>query len=194
MPFHDGKNPCHQAISACASLLRRMQWCNLSAFVLSVIRHLMKSLGRQIFQASSYHVSFLIAAKNNFTISLKHLPGKTNEIADALSRKQFVRFFHFAPQVQRLLTPTPGILRESDLCMLNCKISCLKHLHRFLHRAGYLPQDFNTHSFRIGAATSAAWQRTRSNCWVGGKAKLTADTFALTTQPKWQLRHLLSHR
>ena len=35
--------------------------------------------------------------------------------------------------------------------------SCLKHLLRFLHKAGYLPQDFNTHSFRIGAATSAAY-------------------------------------
>ena len=34
--------------------------------------------------------------------------------------------------------------------------SCLKHLRRFLHKAGYLPQDFNTHSFRIGAAMSAA--------------------------------------
>ena len=34
--------------------------------------------------------------------------------------------------------------------------SCLKHLRRCLHKAGYLPQDFNTHSFRTGAATSAA--------------------------------------
>ena len=34
--------------------------------------------------------------------------------------------------------------------------SCLKHLRRFLCKAGYAPGDFNTHSFRIGAATSAA--------------------------------------
>ena len=34
--------------------------------------------------------------------------------------------------------------------------SCLKHLRKFLHKAGYAPGDFNTHSFRIGAATSAA--------------------------------------
>ena len=53
---------------------------------------------------------FLTAAKNNFTVSLKHLPGKINEIADALSRKQFIRFFHLVPQAQRLPTPTPGIL------------------------------------------------------------------------------------
>ena len=55
---------------------------------------------------------FLTAAKNNFTVSLKHLPGKSNEIADALSRKQFTRFFHLAPQAEQLPTPTPGILRE----------------------------------------------------------------------------------
>ena len=50
--------------------------------------------------------------KNNFTVSLKHLLGKINEIADALSRKQFICFFHLAPQAQRLPTPTPGILIE----------------------------------------------------------------------------------
>ena len=34
----------------------------------------------------------LVAARNNFNIVTKHLPGKTNGIADALSRKQFDRF------------------------------------------------------------------------------------------------------
>ena len=41
---------------------------------------------------------------------------------------------------------------------------------------------------------SLVCQRTRSNCLVDGKAKPNADTFALATQPKWQLRHLLPHR
>ena len=30
---------------------------------------------------------FLAAAKNHFMVTMKHLPGKTNNIADALSRK-----------------------------------------------------------------------------------------------------------
>ena len=34
--------------------------------------------------------------------------------------------------------------------------SCLKHLHHALGRIGYDPKNFNTHSFRIGAATSAS--------------------------------------
>ena len=34
--------------------------------------------------------------------------------------------------------------------------SCRYHLHRLLSQAGYRPDHFNTHSFRIGAATSAA--------------------------------------
>lgn len=55
---------------------------------------------------------FLQAAKNNFTITMEHLPGKQNDIADALSRKQYNRFFFLAPQAQRIPTPTPGSLRE----------------------------------------------------------------------------------
>ena len=43
---------------------------------------------------------FLTATKNNFTVSLKHLSGKTNEIVDALSRKQFICFFYLTPQAQ----------------------------------------------------------------------------------------------
>ena len=34
--------------------------------------------------------------------------------------------------------------------------SCLKHMRHLLHRAGYPLQLFNTHSFRIGAATHTA--------------------------------------
>jgi len=44
---------------------------------------------------------FLTAARNNFTMTLKHLPGKRNELADAISRKQFNQFFFLAPQAQR---------------------------------------------------------------------------------------------
>jgi hypothetical protein len=55
---------------------------------------------------------FLTAARNSFTITMKHLPGKSNEIADAISRKQFDRFFSLAPQAQRTPTPTPGSLTE----------------------------------------------------------------------------------
>ena len=65
------------------------------------------------------HTFFSQQQKITFTVSLKHLPGKTNEIADALSRKQFIRFFHLAPQAEQLPTPIPGMLTK-----LNCKISC----------------------------------------------------------------------
>jgi len=34
--------------------------------------------------------------------------------------------------------------------------SCLKYLRLFLKKAGYPPEQYNTHSFRIGAATHAA--------------------------------------
>ena len=41
---------------------------------------------------------FFIAARNNVTVSLVHLPGSLNCIADALSRNQMSRFFSLAPQ------------------------------------------------------------------------------------------------
>jgi hypothetical protein len=55
---------------------------------------------------------FLTAAKGNFTITLKHIPGIKNPIADAISRQKFTLFFSLAPQAQRTPTPTPGMLNE----------------------------------------------------------------------------------
>ena len=53
---------------------------------------------------------FLTAAQHNFTVTLSHLPGQHNTIADALSRCQFTRFFALAPQADPTPTATPGIL------------------------------------------------------------------------------------
>ena len=55
---------------------------------------------------------FFIAARNNFTVSLVHLPGRLNCIADALSRNQMSRFFSLAPQANQLPTPVPQELAE----------------------------------------------------------------------------------
>ena len=40
---------------------------------------------------------FFIAAKHNFTVNVKHIPGTNNSIADALSRLQMAKFFKLAP-------------------------------------------------------------------------------------------------
>lgn len=53
---------------------------------------------------------FMAAATLNYHIVLTHLPGRTNTIADALSRTQFTKFFTLAPQASRVPTPTPGVL------------------------------------------------------------------------------------
>ena len=102
----------HLAAKACQILLWQPRDCQL--------------IGRQIYKhpcsMSLVHTLFLTVAKNNYTVSLKHLIGKTNEIVDRLSGKQFIPFFHLTQALQ-LPTPTPEILRE--LWMLNCKISCL---------------------------------------------------------------------
>ena len=53
---------------------------------------------------------FFIAAQNNFTVTIKHIPGTKNSIADAISRMQLQRFFSLAPQANKDPTPTPGEL------------------------------------------------------------------------------------
>ncbi len=52
----------------------------------------------------------MTAAQHNFAVAFTHLPGKENVLADALSRRQFTRFFFLAPQADRDPTPTPGDL------------------------------------------------------------------------------------
>ena len=55
---------------------------------------------------------FLIAAQHSFTVALKHLPGRLNCIADALSRNQISHFFSLAPQANQQPTPVSHILEE----------------------------------------------------------------------------------
>ena len=50
---------------------------------------------------------FLVAAQNNFTIRMSHLPGRLNRIADALSRNNLPMFFTLAPQAAPLPTLIP---------------------------------------------------------------------------------------
>ena len=53
---------------------------------------------------------FFIAAENHFNISIHHLPGINNPIADALSRQQVQRFKRLAPEADASPTPTPAWL------------------------------------------------------------------------------------
>ena len=55
---------------------------------------------------------FFIAAQHSFTVSLVHLTGRLNCIADALSRNQISRFFSLAPQANQLPTPVSHKLGE----------------------------------------------------------------------------------
>ena len=52
---------------------------------------------------------FFTAAKHNFTLLIQHIEGTSNCIADSLSRLQFHRFRHLAPQADANPTPTPVI-------------------------------------------------------------------------------------
>ena len=53
----------------------------------------------------------LACMQNNLLFRAKHLPGKVNNIADALSRAQFDRFRRLAPAADNHPTPIPNTLR-----------------------------------------------------------------------------------
>ena len=48
-----------------------------------------------------------LAAQYSFTVHAEHLPGKLNNIADAISRFQIKRFQSSAPQADQSPTPCP---------------------------------------------------------------------------------------
>lgn len=62
---------------------------------------------------------FLTAARHSFWVSAIHVPGRTNSIADSLSRFNFHKFCHLAPQAR--LEPTP--LQAHLLKLLDSQIS-----------------------------------------------------------------------
>ena len=53
-----------------------------------------------------------MAAQNNFTIALTHIPGCKDDIADALSRLQISRFRQLAPDTDAEATTTPAWLTQ----------------------------------------------------------------------------------
>lgn len=55
---------------------------------------------------------FFLAAQNNYTITLKHTPGSSNELADALSRQQVSRFRALAPEADLQATTIPAWLTK----------------------------------------------------------------------------------
>ena len=57
-------------------------------------------------------VLVLACMQNNLLFRAKHLPGKVNSIADALSRAQFDRFRKLAPSADSYPTPIPSTLLQ----------------------------------------------------------------------------------
>ena len=51
---------------------------------------------------------FFTAANNNFTVIIRHIPGSSNVIADALSGAQMPKFHALAPLAAPRLTPLPA--------------------------------------------------------------------------------------
>ena len=56
---------------------------------------------------------YLVAAKNGFSVALKHIFGKTNCVADAISRFQMPRFRHLVPEADAFPTTLPRAVTET---------------------------------------------------------------------------------
>ncbi len=50
---------------------------------------------------------FYIAAKHEFTVNVKHIPGVNNTLADRLSRLQLDKFRNMAPNADKEPTKVP---------------------------------------------------------------------------------------
>ncbi len=59
-----------------------------------------------------------VAAKFNFTITIKHIPGLDNGIADALSRFQMTKFHRLVPNAACSPVPIPDIFSDKKLFSL----------------------------------------------------------------------------
>ena len=55
---------------------------------------------------------YLVAAHCGFSVSLKHILGIYNPVADALSRFQVVKFRQLVPDADKMATPVPIVVAE----------------------------------------------------------------------------------
>ena len=61
---------------------------------------------------------YLVCTRHNFKVTAKHVPGKTNRLADALSRFQMQEFFKLAPRAK----PTPKLVKPALLARLTAQL------------------------------------------------------------------------
>jgi hypothetical protein len=64
---------------------------------------------------------YLVSTRYNFKVTAKHVPGKTNRLADALSRFQMTEFFELAPQA----APKPVMVPAELLVRLTSQLEPL---------------------------------------------------------------------
>lgn len=115
------------------------------------------------------HTLFVFAARHHFTITTQHLPGKTNSLADAISRKQFTKFFlllhrHSDSPPRPLEYSTPS---NSTSATFSSPLPCPVHktviphrdqaLHSFLQDTTCLPSTgYWPHSYLLCHSTAQA--------------------------------------
>ena len=127
-------------------------WCDNTAAVSAV------NLGTSLNQEAMHLVQCLasIKAKLKFDLVATHLPGVSNCRADALSRNHLSLFRTLRPQANQEPTTIP-FFRFSDGKPLT-RSRLVAKLKESIQAAGVNCAAYSGHSFRSGAATTAARQ------------------------------------
>ena len=85
----------------------RVEFCSDNTAVVKVLR---SSASRDSnLMATLRHLS-LLAARHSFVFTARRVPGKSNAIADAISRFEFQRFHQLTPYAPPTATPVPPLV------------------------------------------------------------------------------------
>ncbi|KAL2096688.1 hypothetical protein ACEWY4_008836 [Coilia grayii] len=117
------------------------------------------------------------AACHQFILTAAHIPGHQNAIADSLSRFAFQRFRTLAPDADPDPTPDDPLFVSDDGRPITRSLF-QSHLKSIITQVGIPADRYSSHSFRIGAATTAA-----SN----GLPELSLKTLGRWTSDAYQL-------
>ena len=90
---------------------KRVEFCSDNTAVVEVLRS-GTSRDSNLMVLLHRHLS-LLAARHSFVFTARHVPGKSNAIADAISRFEFQRFHQLAPYASPTTSPiTPLVLAQ----------------------------------------------------------------------------------
>ena len=108
------------------------------------------------------HLS-LLAARHSFAFTACHIPGKSNAIADAISRFQFQHFHDLSPYASPVATPVPPLV----LAQLTKSANFISPMVRLLQSDGCIVQRSVSSLISVQAPSPNLSAMARRSLWLG---------------------------